>query len=127
MAQDQMAQGLKNFTRQFPREAQMAKIEIQKVIAEGGAPDPDEIEEIIEIAKDLQANPSSWARLRPELIEAGMPEDMIPPVNASKVQIAQIVGILLLTVQLIGDGPDNQPEQGQPVQPQSAVLINQGV
>jgi len=126
MAQDQAMQGLKNFRRQFPRESQQAKIEIERVIAEGGAPDPEEIAEILQIAQDLQKDPSLWADLRPELVESGMPENLLPPIKASKVQIAQIVGILMLTVFLIGEGPDRQAEETQPAQ-QPAGLIGTGV
>ena len=119
--------GLQQFQRQFPKEAQMAKAEIKRAIAEGGAPEPDEIKEVLQIAQDLQKSPARWAELRPQLIEAGMPEELLPPIKASKVQIAQIVGILLLTVHLLGQGPEGTPE-GQPEQPaQPDGLISQGV
>jgi len=122
MAQDLM-QGLKAFQRQFPKEAQMAKVEIQRAIAEGGAPDPEEIKEILEIAQDLQKSPARWAELRQGLVEAGMPDADLPPPNASKVQIAQMVGILLLTVFLVGEGPDAAAAPMTPPQ----GLINAGV
>ena len=124
MEQDNLTQSLKNFQRQFPREAQKAKIEIQRVIAEGGAPTPDEIAEILRLAKELQANPATWAQLRPELAAAGMPEEMLPPPNASKEQLAKIVGVLMLTVYLIGQGPSGEPDAQQT---QGGGLINQGI
>ena len=107
-----MMQALKNFQRQFPREAQKAKNEIQRVISEGGAPSPDEIAELLKIAAGLQKNPSMWAQFRPALVSAGMPEDMLPPLNASKEQIAKIIGVLFMTVYLIGQGPAS--DTGQP-------------
>jgi len=118
----------------------MAKTEIERAIAEGGAPEPDEIKDVLQIAQDLQKSSARWAELRPQLIDAGMPEDLLPPIKASKVQIAQIVGILFLTVYLLGQGPDDQgpDDQGaegqgpegqpeQPVQPQPDGFISQGV
>ena len=124
-----MMQALKNFQRQFPREAQKAKSEIQRVIAEGGAPGPDEIADLLKIAKDLQTNPSMWAQFRPELVSAGMPEEMLPPPNASKEQLAKIIGLLFMTVYLLGQGPAGEPVPAvaQPAQPtQGAGLINAG-
>ena len=126
MAQDNLMQSLKNFQRQFPREAQKAKVEIQRVIAEGGAPDPTEIAEILRIAKELQASPAAWAKLRPELAAAGMPEEMLPPPNAPKEQLAKIIGVLIMTVYLLGQGPAGDPEAPQSPQVQGG-LINQGV
>ena len=125
-----MMQALKNFQRQFPREAQKAKSEIQRVIAEGGAPGPDEIADLLKIATALQTNPSMWAQFRPELVSAGMPEEMLPPPNASKEQLAKIIGLLFMTVYLLGQGPGGEaaPPEAQPVQPtQGAGLINAGV
>lgn len=110
MAQDNLMQGLKNFQRQFPQEAQKAKMEIKRVIEEGGAPSPDEIQEMIKIITELQKNPSAWARLRPELESAGMPAEMLPPPNATKEQLAKIIGVLIITVYLIGQGPDGSAE-----------------
>jgi|GEM_PF-2819164 len=126
MAQDQLMNGLRNFQRQFPREAQMAKVEIQRMIAEGGAPDPDEIKELMQIAIDLQKNPSLWAQFRPELIEAGMDEVDLPPAKASKQEIAKVIGLLMLTIYLIGQGPEGQqqPATVAPAAPEAAGLIN---
>lgn len=132
MAQDNLMQGLKNFQRQFPQEAQRAKMEIQRVIAEGGAPSPEEIQEIVKIITELQKNPSAWGRLRPELESAGMPSEMLPPTNATKEQLAKIIGLLIITVYLIGQGPDKgqeaAPEQPGMAMPQQAPqgLINAG-
>ncbi len=128
MQDNQLMNGLQQFQRQFPKEAQMAKAEIKRAIEEGGAPEPEEIKEILQIAQDLQKSPARWAELRPQLIDAGMPEELLPPIKASKVQIAQIVGILLLTVYLLGQGPEGQGPEGQPEQPvQPDGLISQGV
>ena len=109
--QNAMMQALKNFQRQFPREAQKAKSEIQRVIAEGGAPEPNEIAELLKIATGLQTNPSMWAQFRPDLVSAGMPEEMLPPLKASKEQLAKIIGVLFMTVYLLGQGPAGGPEQ----------------
>lgn len=132
MAQDQdkLMQGLRNFQRQYPKEAQMARVEIQRAIAEGGAPSPDEIEELLDIAQNLQKSTAQWPRLRPELIAAGMPEESLPPANASKQEIAKIVGLLFLTVYLIGLGPDDQasPTGQAPITPPKPQgLIQAGV
>lgn len=134
MAQDNLMQGLKNFQRQFPQEAQKAKMEIKRVIEEGGAPSPDEIQELIKIITELQKNPSAWARLRPELESAGMPSEMLPPPNSTKEQLAKIIGVLIITVYLIGQGPDNEESSsGSPMSsspmPQQAPqgLINAGI
>ena len=123
-----MMQALKNFQRQFPQEAQKAKVEIQRVIAEGGAPKPDEIAELLRIATELQKNPSLWARLRPELVSAGMPEEMLPPPNATKEQLAKIIGVLIMTVYLLGQGPAGEAGPMAAAQPKQGVgLINAGV
>lgn len=106
MAQENLMQGLKNFQRQFPQEAQKAKMEIKRVIAEGGAPSPEEMQEIVKIIGELQKNPAAWARLRPELESAGMPAEMLPPPNATKEQLTKIIGVLIITVYLIGQGPE---------------------
>ena len=134
MAQDNLMQGLKNFQRQFPQEAQKAQVEIKRVIDEGGAPSPEEIQEIVKIIAELQKNPSAWARLRPELESAGMPAEMLPPPNATKEQLAKIIGVLIITVYFIGQGPSGKDEAaGNPVGTPSPIatqapqgLINAG-
>jgi hypothetical protein len=112
MAQDNLTQGLKNFQRQFPQEAQKAKMEIKRVIDEGGAPSPEEMQEIVKIIGELQKNPAAWARLRPELESAGMPQEMLPPPNATKEQLTKIIGVLIITVYLIGQGPEENEGSG---------------
>jgi hypothetical protein len=107
MTQDVM-QGLKNFTRQYPQVAQKAKVEITKLFKEGGAPSPDEIKAILRLVVSLQKDPSGWAQVRPQLADLGMPMDQLPPPNATKEQLAQIIGVMLLTVYLIGQL--NEPE-----------------
>lgn len=134
MAQDNLMQGLKDFQRQFPQEAQKAKVEIKRVIAEGGAPSPEELQEIVKIIGELQKSPAAWARLRPELESAGMPDEMLPPPNATKEQLAKIIGLLIITVYLIGQGPEGSEEAASnPVEAQSPMatqapqgLINTG-
>ena len=129
MAQDNLMQGLKNFQRQFPQEAQKAKMEIKRVIAEGGAPSPEEIQEIVRVIGELQKNPNAWARLRPDLESAGMPPEMLPPPNATKEQLTKIIGVLIITVYLIGQGPDGneEPPQGPMTSQEPQGLINAGV
>jgi hypothetical protein len=125
MAQDNLMQGLKNFQRQFPQEAQKAKMEIKRVIDEGGAPSPEEMQEIVKIIGELQKNPAAWARLRPELEAAGMPQEMLPPPNATKEQLTKIIGVLIITVYLIGQGPDEGNEGAAPQEPTSPMMAQQ--
>ena len=134
MAQDNLMQGLKDFKRQFPREAQQAQVEIQRLFDEGGAPPPEEIQELVKIITELQKTPSAWARLRPELEAAGMPAEMLPPPTATKEQLTKIIGVLIITVYLIGQGPNAQsptqeatPSAMPPQAPQAPQgLINEG-
>ena len=115
---------LNDFLRQYPKEAQQARVQIKQAIDEGGAPSPEEIKELLDIAQTLQKNPGSWAQIRPQLAEAGMPEEMLPPPNANKEQIQKIVGILYLTIHLIGMGPEGS--QAPAEQPAPPVGLIQG-
>ena len=119
---------LNDFLRQYPKEAQQARVQIKQAIDEGGAPEPEEIKELLQIAQELQKNPSLWSQIRPRLIEAGMPEENMPPPNANKEQVQKMVGILYLTVHLIGQGAEAPMDQSMeqpatPPTPQPTGLI----